>query len=187
MPKDIQKLKDDIKTMIKKHDAENAVGIKDSIKRSLTTHSDHGLQLVFDICKNNNINIYKATTTTVTDSSGVSSYYHHIIGKFKDYVLKLDFAANKFNSVVLHGNIDVLYDSDKCNIPKNVVFDIIAFAGKINSIKSKENSVKFSCPSAQFDSMLKKTEAKYGDKYVVKKNFGGMSMTISIGKEKDED
>ena len=78
-------------------------------------------------------------------------------------------------------SVSVKYDANKCEIPKDVVLDIVSMINyDVDTVNSSKNAVKVSPTYMKYVKIiLPKLEKKYGDKYNVKKNFGGFSFTLS--------
>lgn len=181
LPKEVEYLKIDIKNTIRKLKADNKLGIKDSIRRSLSSKTDYGLGMIYTIGKKHNLNIFSVTKVTTTDGYGAQYISFNTLCTYKDYILTLNFNNSGFDMVSL-ASIYVNYNKDKCQIPKNVVFDIMDNfnSSELNSIKCKNKYVKVSASSVAIDNVYTKLLNKYSDKYDVKKNFGGLSITVSV-------
>lgn len=184
LPADLKRLRDKLKEDIQKYNKEETVKFKEktlkqrmSYNLSSTSLKDAKKAYVNFLSKSK-IEIYRYVIITTTTNTS-TTYTHEVIGKYKDYVIKV--TANSYSGSQLYApNIRQLYSENICSIPKEVVFNTINIIQHINNVSCGKNSVKFTPKSSSYvETALPKLQSKYGDKYDVKKNIGGFSLTIS--------
>lgn len=184
LPPEIDKLKKDIKEKIKKfNDEQKSKSFGDRLKMSKDQCKELSKKNINKIITQMGLKIYGYTIITTTQNGVEVSNEHKLVCLYKDYVLKISITQSAM--WLSAGSVKVLYDNDKCSIPKNVVFDVIGILQPIDNISVSKNSIKVApYYSSSVDNGLPKIENKYGEEYNVKKNFGGFSITIGNKKEK---
>lgn len=183
-PADIKKLGEDINDIISNiNDDDNDISdmIKDTLKNR--DFSSDEKKLIYDVCKKVRVNIVGYTKKNSNVKGVEVSNTHSIIATFKDYILTLKFIGVKGTIRLLPLGITINYDSNS-DIPKNVAFDAISILSpNVDKVKSTKHSLKISALSNSIDSGYPRISHKYSSKYKVKKNFGGLSITLSTLKD----
>ncbi len=184
-PKDINKLKEDIKNELKESvDLKDIVDmVKDSLKNR--DFSSDEKKAIYKVMKKLHVDIHGYTIKTATKGSVEISNTHQIIGTFKNYILTIRFIGSRGNIGL--NSIIINYDKDKCEIPKNVAFDFISIMSPyVDKVKTTKRSIKISALSKAIDSGYPRVYHKYGNKYSVKKSFGGLYVILSTLKFTNE-
>ena len=182
-PADIKKLGEIIKKITDKSDKID--DIKDLVNTARDTikgkdFSGEEKKSVYSTCKKAGIKIHGYVEKSSNIKSVEVSNTHTIIGVYKDYILTLKFIGVKGVISLAPLGITINYDKNKSEIPKNVAFDFISMLSpNVDKVKSTKRSLKISALSNSIDSGYPRVAHKYSNKYNVKKNIGGFSITLS--------
>lgn len=179
-PEDIKKLKENIKDIL--DDNKNKVDsvgdlvdtVQDVIKNRDTRTAEK--KIFTDACKKARVKTYGYTVES-SKVKGIEISTYHVLGSYKDYIITLIFVGTAGQVKLTYININ--YSPDKCDIPKNVVFDIINMVHYVDKVKCTRRSIKISALTKEIDSGYPRVSHKYSNKYNVKKSFAGTSITVS--------
>ena len=184
-PKDIKELKEKIRDDLKK--PENIKNLVDKVK-DFANNYDFGSdekKITYKVLNKNHVNIHGYTVKATTIQSLQISNTHTLIGTYKNYILTLTFIG--VGGKIALSDIAINYDSNKCDIPKNVVFDVISMISPgVSKVRCTRYSIKIFAMSKYLDSGYPRIDHKYSKKYNIKKSFG-LYIKISILKSVKED
>lgn len=191
-PNDIKRLGEKIKKILDtKDDTIDSVSdvvnvVKDTIKGKDFQGAEK--ELIYKICNKAGLRIH-GYTKSETDIKGVTiTNNHKVIATFKDYILTLKFIGVKGDIRLAPLGIKVNYNSNTSEIPKAVAFDFVSILSPyIDKVKSTKQSINISAMSNAIDSGYPRLVHKYLTKYKIKKNIGGLSITLSSYKVFKED
>lgn len=181
-PEDIKKLKEKIKEVLDVTEAQDDVVdvIKDTLKnRDFTSDEKSG---IYKALKKLGMKVHGYSIKTSNTSSVELMNTHGIITTYKNYILSLSIIGVKGKLSLI--SISINYDADKCDIPKNVAFDVLSMMSPdIDKVSSSKHVLKVSALSKAIETGYPRVSHKYSNKYKVKKNIGGLSITISTYKD----
>lgn len=184
-PKDIKKLKEDIREELKTDTSLDDIisTLKDSFKDR--DFSSEEKSLIYKITKKFNLKIHGYTIKTSSYGSAEISNTHEIITTFKNYILNMKFLGAKGKISLI--SVTINYDSDKCKIPKNVAFDFLSMLSPlVDGVRTTKHSIKISALAKAIDSGYPRVAHKYSNKYDVKKGIGGFNIKLSLLKSVKE-
>lgn len=184
-PQDIKDLKEDIKEQLKTDPGLKDVFniVKDTIKNK--DFSSDEKNLIYKTLNKLHVKIHGYTLKTAQKASFEITNTYNIVAEYKKYILLMQFIGSR--GIVVLGPISIKYDEDKCDIPKNIVFDVIStLSPNVDKVKSTKRSIRISALSNSIDSDYPRIYHKYSNKYNVKKNIGGMSISLSTLKSVKE-
>lgn len=177
LPKDLEELKNKLKQNTKEK-------YNEIVKSTTIGHRlKHGIKYLYpkvvdESLKKSGINPKSIIHTVTTDSNGASYDTYDAFFIYKNYIVSARNVDGGFNGLKL------LYDPDKCQIPKNVAFDLFNSTRTNERFKSGKDSVTSAGLNDDGKALLSKMENKYSDEYDVKRNPLTDSVTISIKKKK---
>ena len=183
-PKEIKKLGENIKKILEDKD-EDISGVNDAINVAKDTlkgkdFSGEEKSAIYTTCKKLGINIHGYTKKKTSVKGVKLTNNHAIIGTYKEYILTLKFLGIKGDIKLAPLGIKVSYNGNTSEIPKGVAFDFLSmFSPSVDKVKSTKRSINVSALSNAIDSGYPRAMHKYITKYGVKKNVGGMSVTLS--------
>ena len=187
LPDDIKRLGKNIKKILDLKD-EDIEDVKDAIDVAKDTikgkdFSANEKKSIYDTCKKVGVKI-DGYTKKVAKIKGIEiSNNYKIIGRYKDYILTLKFAGFKGDVKLLPLGIKVNYSTSMSDIPKSVAFDFVStLSPSIDKVKCTRRSIRISALSKAIDSGYPRMVHKYLTKYNIRKNVGGLSITLSTYK-----
>ena len=143
--------------------------------------------MIYKVCSRSGLTIHGYTKTTTTVKGVKINNNHTVIASFKDYILTLKFIGVKGNVKLAPLGIKVNYNSRTSDIPKGVAFDFIkTLSPDVDKVSSNKHAIKISALSNAIDSGFPRLVHKHIMKYRVKKNLGGLSITLSTFKSVKE-
>lgn len=180
-PNDIKRLKEDIKDLLDKNvdDVDSIDDVIDNIQavsKNADTRSAEK-KIFIDVCKKSHINIYGYTVKS-SNVKGIEISTYNVIGRFKDYILTIVFTGTAGNVRLNYININ--YTTDKCDIPKNIVFDLLNMVKYVDKVRCTKRSILISALPKEIDYSYPNVSHKYSNKYKVRKNFAGTAIKISL-------
>lgn len=180
-PNDIKNLKEKIKSILKSNrekvnDAEDVIDTIQDLGKGKDTRLEE-VKTISNTCKKANIKIY-GYTVRAANLKGVEINTYTVITSFKDYILSLIFNGMQGNVKLLY--ITINYDKSKCDIPKDVAFNLLSMIPDIDKIKSTKFSIKISALTKSIDNSYPRVAHRYSNKYSVKKNISGTSIIVSV-------
>ena len=109
---------------------------------------------------------------TMTSSAMGQMYDSYLVFfTYKNYIICTEYIECALRS------FKISYDPDKCEIPKDVAFDLFNQIKIVNVFKSTEKSIK-AADYYKNSSLLSKLQNKYGDKYDVNEKLGRIIISI---------
>lgn len=188
MPNDIKKLGENIKKILgnNKDDTVSSTdtvvnAAKDTLKGK--DFSGEEKDTIYKTCKRAGVNIHGYTKSTTTIKGISLNNNHKIIGSFKDYILTLKFIGVKGEVRLAPMGIGVNYNAHTSDIPRGVAFDFIKILSPdVDKVSSSRHAIKISALSRSIDSGFPRLVHKYISRYRIKKNFGGLAITLSTFK-----
>ena len=186
-PNDIKRLGENIKKLLEAHDEdiEDVEDVLNVAKDTLKGKDFSGTEkdLIYKTCKRVGLTIHGYTKTSTSIKGVKLTNNHKIIATFKDYILTLKFLGIKGDVKLAPLGIVISYNAHTSDIPKGVAFDFIKMLSPdVDKVKSTNHSIKISALSNAIDSGYPRLVHKYITKYTVKKNLGGLSITLSSEK-----
>lgn len=186
-PNDVKRLGENLKKLLDSKDdaiddVEDVVNVaKDTFKGKDFSGTEK--DLIYKTCNRAGLNIHGYTKTSTTIKGITLTNNHKVIATFKDYILTLKFLGIKGDVKLAPMGIAVNYNAHASEIPKGVAFDFIKILSPdVDKVKSNKHSIKISALSNAIDSGFPRLVHKYIMKYSVKKNLGGLSITLSSHK-----
>lgn len=173
LPKEIQELEDKFR--------ENNKIIREEFKKErknsnflgkVTMTMTKPLTVVERTNKKTNIN--PKSIIEISDSNG--SLRYHVFFIYKDYILIAMYSRDTFVG------LRDLYNKDRCEIPKNIAFELFNSVSDVSDVKAKSKSITVSNLYSIDKSKFTRLQNKYGDTYNIKRNIITNSITISIKK-----
>lgn len=187
MPNDIKKLGENIKKLLDTKDeeiddVEDVINVaKDSLKGKDFSGTEK--DAIYKTCNKLGVDIHGYTKSETSVKGVTLTNNHKVIAAFKDYILSLKFIGAKGVVRLAPMGINVNYNANNSDIPKGVAFDFIKILSpSVDKVKSNRHSIKISALSNAIDSGFPRLVHKYIMKYSVKKNLGGLSITLSSHK-----
>ena len=179
-PDDIKRLKDIIRTLLDKSQ-EKIDGLYDvvdkvqTVMKNADTRSEEK-KIFMNACKKAHVKIH-GYTVEASKVKGIEINTYNVITSYKDYVLTMTFIGTAGNVKLSY--ITINYDKNKCDIPKNVVFDVLSIVSYVDKVKCTRRSIKISALPKAIDAGYPRVHHKYSNKYNIKKSFAGTSIVIS--------
>lgn len=192
LPKEVKDLKEKLNNDCQQFKEDNKIETSGNMLDKMKQISSHGKKAKQDVSNAINKMIPKHSgkiyghMITTTSNNGVDSYHmHDVISSYKDYILRISFYQTAGKHAMRVSNIKVVYDAKKCEIPQNIITDIMSSSGNIDRVNYSKTSVSISVYYG-YDRRnvpnFEKFITKYGDKYDVKVSGG----TIKIKSKKGE-
>lgn len=187
-PGEIKRLKEKLKELIGdksgiKDDEDVVQTVRDTIRNR--DYSPHEKDLIFKACNKLGIKIFGYANTSTNIKGIETNNNHQIIGGYRDYIITVKFLGIKGVLSIPVTGFRVNYNAKNSEVPKGVAFDMISMmAPNVTKVKSTRRAIKVSAWSESVDSAFPRLVHKYmsSNKYSVKKNPGGFSVTLSIYK-----
>ena len=187
-PNDIKRLGENLKKLLSANDediedVEDVVNVdKDTLKGKDFSGTEKNI--IYKSCKRCGLDIHGYTKSTTSIKGVKLTNNHKLIATFKDYILTLKFLGAKGVVKLQPMGIKVNYNAHTSEIPKGVAFDFIKILSPdVDKVSSNKHSIKISALSNAIDSGFPRLVHKYIMKYGVKKNLGGLSITLSSHKD----
>lgn len=184
-PTELKKLKEKLRELIDiKSGIDDTRDVVQKVKDTIRNrdYSSSEKDLIFKSCNRLGIKIFGYANTSTNIKGIETNNNHKIIGGYKNYIITIRFIGAKGVLSIPIGGFKINYDANKSDIPKGVAFDMLnMLTPNVTKVKSTRRSIKVSGWSESIDSAYPRLSHKYtySDKYSVKKNPGGFSITLS--------
>ncbi len=176
MPKDAKKLRDQLQKNIKeikesdeKKDKNIVGSIKNSVSLSDQDAQESELKMALTAVKKTSCNILDVNTDPVIYGNAIVAHSYHIYAYYKKYIVCITINGSKgiINSTPY---VELVYDSSKCEVPKNVVTNMISLMkSNINKISATHKQFKIKSNTRTIDRAYGVLYNKYKNKYSVRK------------------